>query len=447
MDFFNNLQDYFSTLSSQETLFFWLIAGLLFVIGLLIGLLIQNSRLKRYRAQYLITEKERADFESRALSAEGKLTALEKEVAALSREKVAVLEELEALKKRPSTSVDPEALRNLQDQLQLLRSENEQLQKELEDYRSSKLEEPTTTPDETVATVDVEDYLQAAEARFEAFEQRLQELSTENERLHTEIGQLSVAASQANGTNNRGVESPYGTPHQPIIGDPSPAVEHDGEPLVIRADITDAGVRTDDNGGMEVIVDSKSGIVVPVLPPKDVMPDDLKLINNIGPFLEKKLNERGIYTYEQIAQWSDADIKRITKEIGYIDGVIAKDDWVGQAASLVESGKKNEATSRSVAVEAESKATSIATKKKKELIKAGNLQIVEGIGPKIETILKEAGIDTLGKLATKTPAELREVLAAAGNRFKSHNPDTWPQQAQLAHEGKLEELKVLQDSM
>lgn len=67
-----------------------------------------------------------------------------------------------------------------------------------------------------------------------------------------------------------------------------------------------------------------------------------------------------------------------------------------------------------------------------------NLQIVEGIGPKVEVVLENAGIQTWGDLAAKSPDELRAILAAAG--LSMMNPDTWPQQAQLAHEGKWDEL-------
>lgn len=72
------------------------------------------------------------------------------------------------------------------------------------------------------------------------------------------------------------------------------------------------------------------------------------------------------------------------------------------------------------------------------LFATDNLQIVEGIGPKVETVLENAGIQTWGDLAAKSPDELRAILAAAG--LSMMNPDTWPQQAQLAHEGKWDEL-------
>jgi len=80
-------------------------------------------------------------------------------------------------------------------------------------------------------------------------------------------------------------------------------------------------------------------------------------------------------------------------------------------------------------------------------VKPDDLKKIEGIGPKIAEILAASGIITFGDLAKAEFATLRETLDAAGNRYKSHNPTTWPQQAQLAVDGKWDELQVLQDKL
>jgi large subunit ribosomal protein L20 len=79
--------------------------------------------------------------------------------------------------------------------------------------------------------------------------------------------------------------------------------------------------------------------------------------------------------------------------------------------------------------------------------KGDDLKIIEGIGPKIAEILAAAGISTFAKLAATDAAKLREILAAAGSKFASHDPATWPQQSKLAAEGKMDELKALQDEL
>ena len=72
---------------------------------------------------------------------------------------------------------------------------------------------------------------------------------------------------------------------------------------------------------------------------------------------------------------------------------------------------------------------------------------IEGIGPKISQLLIDAGIPTFAKLAVASQTRLKKILADAGNRYKMHNPGTWPQQAKLAKMGKWAELKKLQDDL
>jgi predicted flap endonuclease-1-like 5' DNA nuclease len=76
-----------------------------------------------------------------------------------------------------------------------------------------------------------------------------------------------------------------------------------------------------------------------------------------------------------------------------------------------------------------------------------DLKIIEGIGPKIEEILHKAGIHTYAELASTPPDAIREILLAQGSRFKMFDPETWPAQAQLAADGKWDELQVMKDSL
>ncbi len=61
--------------------------------------------------------------------------------------------------------------------------------------------------------------------------------------------------------------------------------------------------------------------------------DDLKAISGVGPALEKKLNELGVYRYEQIASWKKADVKWVDERLKF-KGRIERDDWVKQARKL-----------------------------------------------------------------------------------------------------------------
>ena len=78
--------------------------------------------------------------------------------------------------------------------------------------------------------------------------------------------------------------------------------------------------------------------------------------------------------------------------------------------------------------------------------KGDDLKIIEGIGPKIAGIMNEAGISTFAQMAQKTGSELRKILDDGGIGAIA-DPTTWPEQAALAAEGKMEALKELQNKL
>lgn len=72
-----------------------------------------------------------------------------------------------------------------------------------------------------------------------------------------------------------------------------------------------------------------------------------------------------------------------------------------------------------------------------------NLEIIEGIGPKISDLLNEAGIYKFRQLAITPVFKVREILENAGSHYASHDPSTWVEQALLAAEGRWDELDAL----
>jgi len=192
--------------------------------------------------------------------------------------------------------------------------------------------------------------------------------------------------------------------------------------------------------------------------------DDLKQINGVGPFIEEKLNDLGIYTFEQISQLDEELIETLTNAIEFFPGRIERDDWVGQADRLFytkgSAPQEMDTTSTRVATSRYANATEkivvnpapapIPTPnlaKSRGLSKPDDLKKIEGIGPKISEILNNAGIYTFSNLSQTPVDRLKGILAAAGNRYKIHNPSTWPKQAGLAATGAWEELKTLQDRL
>lgn len=179
-----------------------------------------------------------------------------------------------------------------------------------------------------------------------------------------------------------------------------------------------------------VIVREAIGNRIPLSSPEQK--DDLKRIDGIGPFIERKLNELGLYTFAQIASLDDSLVDFVTTAIEFFPGRIERDNWVGQAAKLAGKGEPKKVAVPPVA--------SIPPPPFEE-----DLKVIEGIGPKIEELLKNAGISTLTLLSQTNVEDLNEILRNAGDRFRLHDPSTWPQQAVFAATGQWEKLKEYQD--
>ena len=62
--------------------------------------------------------------------------------------------------------------------------------------------------------------------------------------------------------------------------------------------------------------------------------DDLSKISGVGPVIVGKLENLGVTTFKQIAEFSAEDIARIDEELNF-KGRIERDDWVSQAKELM----------------------------------------------------------------------------------------------------------------
>ncbi|MDB2606837.1 hypothetical protein N9Y48_03555 [Zobellia sp.] len=78
-------------------------------------------------------------------------------------------------------------------------------------------------------------------------------------------------------------------------------------------------------------------------------------------------------------------------------------------------------------------------------VKENDLKIVEGIGPKIAGLFHTDGITTWKALSETSVARCQEVLKGGGDRYKIHDPASWPMQAKMCYEGKWAELVKWQD--
>ncbi|MGY3791495.1 NrfD/PsrC family molybdoenzyme membrane anchor subunit [uncultured Aquimarina sp.] len=62
--------------------------------------------------------------------------------------------------------------------------------------------------------------------------------------------------------------------------------------------------------------------------------DDLKKVNGIGPVMEKKLNEIGIFTFDQVSKMTEKEYNLLDSITGSFPGRAQRDDWAGQAEKL-----------------------------------------------------------------------------------------------------------------
>lgn len=62
--------------------------------------------------------------------------------------------------------------------------------------------------------------------------------------------------------------------------------------------------------------------------------DDLKLVKGIGPKLEILCNKLGFYHFDQIANWTAAEIAWVDENLEGFKGRVTRDEWVVQARDL-----------------------------------------------------------------------------------------------------------------
>ena len=82
--------------------------------------------------------------------------------------------------------------------------------------------------------------------------------------------------------------------------------------------------------GEDVVVHEPLGILYRSAPQAK---DNLQDIKGVGPVLEKKLNEIGVFRFKQIANWPEAAIDEFQDQLSFPDR-IRRDDWISQAISL-----------------------------------------------------------------------------------------------------------------
>jgi predicted flap endonuclease-1-like 5' DNA nuclease len=182
----------------------------------------------------------------------------------------------------------------------------------------------------------------------------------------------------------------------------------------------------------------------------------LQIIEGIGPKMEEVLRENGISDFSLLAASSGHQLRDILNKYGDKYRIIDPNTWP-QQAKLAQDRQWSDLISLQKTLDTGRSDTATDgntdSKLEKWLIKAGvlrrwtqdDLKAIEGIGPKIEGLLHDAGIKTWRALSETSAASIQDILTAAGPRYALAVPETWPKQAELAANGLWEELQAYQD--
>lgn len=390
--------DLFANIDSKEGFYLWLFMLISFLFGFLIALLLRWSRIRKLKKELKAVSAKEQAFNDQIAQVEATLQERNVELQEASREKVDLMDRL--AETNEAQQLHMEEVFQLNQEIETLKATNKTYAGSIDDLNDQVIGLQTQNEQLGVATLEGDktasgnaiskEAYASMQERLNDFEKSLKKLSDENGQLRSDLQVIKKKGS----STSVSVEETEQEPH-----------------LQVSSDKT---VLND-----KIVVDDRHK-------------DDLTKIEGIGAFVAKKLNSIGVFTYEDIASWDTVRIDAVTEAIEYLPGRIQKDDWVGQAAMLLVGHKED---SKPLVVK---KAVSSAK---------DDLKVIEGIGPKIEGLINDAGIFTWESLAGTDPGQLKEILEAAGGSFRMHTPYTWPLQARLAAAERWDELKQYQEEL
>ena len=212
------------------------------------------------------------------------------------------------------------------------------------------------------------------------------------------------------------------------------------------------GVKLSTGGG-----DAGSGVIVGAAAYNSIFNEDnLQVVEGIGPKIESVLKDAGINTWKILSGSTEEQLRKILTDYNPNYRIHNPQSWPQQALlasqskwdelieyqKFLDGGRQDEGD-----FDTPSKVEKMAMKIWGFSNNPEDLKIIEGIGPKIEELLKADGINNWQELADASVERLQGILTAAGDKFRLAKPNTWPNQAELAAAGKWGELSDYQDQL
>ena len=326
---------------------------------------------------------------------------------------------------------------------------------------ASQIVEEKRNEERVVVPVDNPEHL----ARIKALEDEVAVIAD----LRAQIAELQAAASQT-GEQDAGKE--IETPAEKLV------VRHadvSGEPIskpAVELDHADTGEPWDEGQAVEA------------------SPDDLKHIRGVGPALERFLHKRGVFSFRQVATWSQADIDKFEFLLPNFSGRIQREHWVrsaqvehykkyqqwlgegeppsesldrpvqsadlqGASSQTVEQGaeKRIETSPEQTVVRSREVLVVPISKAAVELDHAGELsdegQAVEaspddlkhirGVGPALERFLHKRGVFSFRQVATWSQADIDKFEFLLPNFSGRIQREHWVRSAQVEHYKKYQQ--------
>jgi predicted flap endonuclease-1-like 5' DNA nuclease len=174
----------------------------------------------------------------------------------------------------------------------------------------------------------------------------------------------------------------------------------------------------------------------PVVPATAAPPaaDDLTQLVGIGPKSARALTAAGMGTYASLAEANEQQVRKALLEASMLPpadvatwpsqaAYAAKGDWQGLTKYNEKHTQRGARTPKAAATPASSAPTQV-----------DDLTQLSGIGPRMSSILADAGVTSYSGLHHTSADELRRIVSAAGVLPPS-SLDTWPTQASYAVKG------------
>jgi predicted flap endonuclease-1-like 5' DNA nuclease len=374
-----------------------------------------QTEVEDLKSRFYLLEEEKTKINGDFLAQAATISQLNTRLEALQKEYNKLKEDSTITTESRSTELDSirDTLSTSKTKLNELVVENESLKMELHDYKEVVAPRGIEGNEVESLKMQLSEYKNVAESSFRDTE--------EIERLKTEIAQYKAAAEKT-ATQSTEIEA-------------------------LKAEITQykATIETHEKQAAETVVLKKETVSVPKTPEKEsylIMPTTTKMTVS-----KKEIEAKVISITDNNDRLELQPIRKKTVS-NEENGKAKAGEVIANPASdsqMVDNQDINSESQNKLNTEGLNGKTKGAQQPHPVYGSSDDLKVIEGIGPKIESILKAAGIDNWHDLAEATVTNLKGVLEQAGSRYRLNDPSTWPEQARLLAGSEWDKFKIYTD--